>query len=116
MQRSAQVVGTLAAQEEVTRSTEVPSTVSKICVDLGDRVLESSRANVERAEAVLTDARTNLKPKESSLARVAKLSSAREGPHDRRRHARSCHPSANQIPRYRCLTPASCMSSSAAPV
>jgi len=38
VERSVQIVGTLMAQDEVTLGTEVPSTIAKILVDMGDRV------------------------------------------------------------------------------
>ena len=99
VERAVQVVGTLLAQEEVTLANEVPATIDKILVDLGDRVrkgqvlikldereprleveraaanlqaarealararqmLDWNRANVERSQAVLSDAQVNLK-------------------------------------------------------
>ena len=99
VERSVQIVGTLLAQEEVTLANEVPATIDKILVDLGDRVrkgqvlikldereprleveraaanlqaarealararqmLDWNRANVERSQAVLSDAQVNLK-------------------------------------------------------
>jgi HlyD family secretion protein len=99
VRRSIQVVGTLMPQEEVTLGNDVPATVDKIFVDLGDRVhkgqvviklderearleverqtanlqaarealqgarqvLDLDRANLERNQALLADARTNLK-------------------------------------------------------
>ena len=42
VRRTVEVVGTLAAQEEVTISSEAEGTVSAIRADLGDRVLAGS--------------------------------------------------------------------------
>lgn len=115
--RTVQVVGTLLSQQEVTLGTEVPATVARILVDLGDRVeagqvvvrlddrearleverlaasllaarearsrvhrtLESSQANVERAQAVLADARLNLNRFQGLLAEGAISASQRDG-------------------------------------
>jgi multidrug resistance efflux pump len=70
VQRSVQIVGTLMAQEEVTLGTEVPSTVAKILVDLGDCVRagevliklddREARLEVERSSASLQAARESL--------------------------------------------------------
>jgi multidrug efflux pump subunit AcrA (membrane-fusion protein) len=70
VERSVQVVGTLAAEEEVTLGTEVPSTVAKILVDMGDRVHagqvviklddREARLEVERLSASLQAARESL--------------------------------------------------------
>ncbi len=70
VQRTVQIVGTLIAQEEVTLGTEVPSTVAKILVDMGDRVQagqvvikldeREARLEVERLSASLQAARESL--------------------------------------------------------
>src|SRR5512134_4080839 len=70
VERSVQIVGTLMAQEEVTLGTEVPSTVAKILVDMGDRVQagqvvikldeREARLEVERLSASLQAARESL--------------------------------------------------------
>lgn len=70
VQRSVQVVGTLAPVEEVTLGTEVFATVTKIFVDLGDPVQagqtviklddRNARLEVERATANLQGARESL--------------------------------------------------------
>lgn len=70
VERSVQIVGTLMAQEEVTLGTEVPSTVAKILVDMGDRVQagqvvikldeREARLEVERLTASLQAARESL--------------------------------------------------------
>jgi membrane fusion protein (multidrug efflux system) len=70
VQRSIQIVGTLMAQEEVTLANEVPATVDKILVDLGDRVQKGqvvikldereARIEVERQAANLQMAREAL--------------------------------------------------------
>lgn len=70
VERSVQLVGTLTAQEEVTLGTEVPSTVAKILVDMGDRVHagqvviklddREARLEVERLTASLQAARESL--------------------------------------------------------
>ncbi len=70
VERSVQVVGTLLAQEEVTLANEVPATIAKILVDLGDRVRQGQlliklderepRLEVERAAANLQAAREAL--------------------------------------------------------
>lgn len=70
VERSVQIVGTLMAQEEVTLGTEVPSTVTKILVDMGDRVQagqvviqldeREARLEVERLSASLQAARESL--------------------------------------------------------
>ena len=63
VERSVQIVGTLMAQDEVTLGTEVPSTIAKILVDMGDRVQvgqvvikldeREARLEVERLSASL---------------------------------------------------------------
>jgi multidrug efflux pump subunit AcrA (membrane-fusion protein) len=70
VERSVQIVGTLMAQEEVTLGTEVPSTIAKILVDMGDRVQagqvvikldeREARLEVERLSASLQAARESL--------------------------------------------------------
>lgn len=70
VERSVQIVGTLLAQDEVTLGTEVPSTVAKILVDMGDRVQagqvvikldeREARLEVERLSASLQAARESL--------------------------------------------------------
>jgi len=70
VQRTVQIVGTLIAQEEVMLGTEVPSTVAKILVDMGDRVQagqvvikldeREARLEVERLSASLQAARESL--------------------------------------------------------
>lgn len=70
VQRTVQIVGTLIAQEEVMLGTEVPSTVVKILVDMGDRVQvgqvvikldeREARLEVERLSASLQAARESL--------------------------------------------------------
>jgi len=70
VQRTIQIVGTLMAQEEVTLANEVPATVDKILVDLGDRVQKGqvvvkldereARIEVERQAANLQMAREAL--------------------------------------------------------
>jgi multidrug efflux pump subunit AcrA (membrane-fusion protein) len=70
VERSVQIVGTLMAQDEVTLGTEVPSTVAKILVDMGDRVQagqvvikldeREARLEVERLAAGLQAARESL--------------------------------------------------------
>jgi multidrug efflux pump subunit AcrA (membrane-fusion protein) len=83
VQRTVQVVGTLLPQHEVTLANEVPATVSRILVDLGDAVkagqpvlklddrearlevergaatLQASREALERARQTLQSARAN---------------------------------------------------------
>lgn len=68
--RSVQIIGTLSAQEEVTLGTEVPATVARILVDMGDRVHagqvvlkldeREARLEVERQSASLQAARESL--------------------------------------------------------
>jgi len=70
VERSVQIVATLMAQDEVTLGTEVPSTVAKILVDMGDRVQtgqvvikldeREARLEVERLSASLQAARESL--------------------------------------------------------
>ncbi len=70
VERTVQIVGTLMAQDEVTLGTEVPSTVAKILVDMGDRVQagqvvikldeREARLEVERLTASLQAARESL--------------------------------------------------------
>jgi multidrug efflux pump subunit AcrA (membrane-fusion protein) len=70
VRRTVQVVGTLISQQEVTLGTEVPSTVSRILVDLGDRVEagqllvklddREARLEVDRLTATLQAAREAL--------------------------------------------------------
>jgi multidrug efflux pump subunit AcrA (membrane-fusion protein) len=70
VERSVQIVGTLMAQDEVTLGTEVPSTIAKILVDMGDRVQagqvvmkldeREARLEVERLSASLQAARESL--------------------------------------------------------
>ena len=70
VQRTIQIVGTLMAEEEVTLANEVPATVDKILVDLGDRVRKGqvvikldereARLEVERLAANLQAARESL--------------------------------------------------------
>jgi len=70
VQRTVQIVGTLAPVEEVTLGTEVFATVSKIFVDLGDQVQagqtvmklddRTARLELERATASLQGARESL--------------------------------------------------------
>ncbi|MBI2164257.1 MAG: efflux RND transporter periplasmic adaptor subunit [candidate division NC10 bacterium] len=116
VERTVQIVGTLLAQEEVTLANEVPATLGKILVDLGDRVrkgqvviqlderearleveraianlqaarealararqmLDWNRANVERSQAVLSDAQTNLKRFQDLFAEGAISASQRD--------------------------------------
>jgi len=116
VQRSVQIVGTLLPQEEVTLANEVPATIGRILVDMGDRVqkgqvlitlderearleversaanlqaaqdalararqmLDWNRANVERAQAVLTDAQTNFKRFQALFAEGAISASQRD--------------------------------------
>lgn len=70
VERSVQIVGTLLAQDEVTLANELPATIAKILVDLGDRVQggevlikldeREPRLEVERATANLQAAREAL--------------------------------------------------------
>jgi cobalt-zinc-cadmium efflux system membrane fusion protein len=70
VERSVQIVGTLMAQDEVMLSNEVPATIAKILVDLGDRVRAGQvliklderepRLEVERMTANLQAAREAL--------------------------------------------------------
>lgn len=70
VERSVQIVGTLMAQDEVTLGTEVPSTIAKILVDMGDSVQagqvvikldeREARLEVERLSASLQAARESL--------------------------------------------------------
>ena len=70
VQRTVQIVGTLAPVEEVTLGTEVFATVSKVFVDLGDQVQagqtviklddRTARLELERATASLQGARESL--------------------------------------------------------
>jgi multidrug efflux pump subunit AcrA (membrane-fusion protein) len=92
VERSVQVVGTLMAQDEVTLGTEVPSTVAKILVDMGDRVqvgqvviklderearleverltasLQAARESLGRAQQVLESSRANVERAQAVLA------------------------------------------------
>jgi multidrug efflux pump subunit AcrA (membrane-fusion protein) len=92
VQRSVQIVGTLAADQEVTLANEVPATVAAILVDLGDRVragqlllklddrearleveraaatLQASREALERTRQVLESTRANLERQRAVLA------------------------------------------------
>jgi multidrug efflux pump subunit AcrA (membrane-fusion protein) len=68
--RTVQIVGTLLPQEEVTLSSEMPATIERILVDLGDRVKKGqvlvkldereARLEVERQAATLQAAREAL--------------------------------------------------------
>jgi multidrug efflux pump subunit AcrA (membrane-fusion protein) len=70
VQRSVQIVGTLLPQEEVTLANEVPATVGRILVDMGDRVRKGqvlikldereARLEVERSAASLQAAQDGL--------------------------------------------------------
>lgn len=70
VERSVQIVGTLMAQDEVTLANEVPATIGKILVDMGDRVRAGQvliklderepRLEVERMTANLQAAREAL--------------------------------------------------------
>ena len=70
VERSVQIVGTLLAQDEVTLANEVPATIARILVDLGDRVRQGqllikldereARLEAERAAANLQAAREAL--------------------------------------------------------
>ncbi len=70
VERLVQIVGTLIAQDEVTLANEVPATIAKILVDMGDRVRQGqslikldereARLEVERAAANLQAAREAL--------------------------------------------------------
>ncbi len=70
VQRSVQIIGTLSAAEEVTLGTEVPATVARILVDMGDPVQagqvvvqldeREARLEVERQSASLQAARESL--------------------------------------------------------
>jgi multidrug resistance efflux pump len=63
VERSVQIVGTLLALDEVTLANELPATIARILVDLGDRVRggevlikldgREPRLEVERATAIL---------------------------------------------------------------
>lgn len=92
VQRTVQIVGTLIAQEEVTLGTEVPSTVAKILVDMGDRVqagqvvikldereacleverlsasLQAARESLVRSQQVLESSRANVERSQAVLA------------------------------------------------
>jgi multidrug efflux pump subunit AcrA (membrane-fusion protein) len=92
VRRSIQVVGTLMPQEEVTLANDVPATVDKIFVDLGDRVhrgqiviklderearleverqtasLQAAREALQRARQVLDLDRANLERNQALLA------------------------------------------------
>jgi membrane fusion protein (multidrug efflux system) len=69
-ERSIQIVGTLMAQDEVTLANDVPATIARIPVDMGDRVAKGqlvvkldereARLEVERQTAILQAAREAL--------------------------------------------------------
>jgi multidrug efflux pump subunit AcrA (membrane-fusion protein) len=87
VERSVQIVGTLIAQDEVTLSNEVPATVAKILVDLGDRVhagqplirldereprleVERMTANLQAAREALSRARQILDSSHANVERA----------------------------------------------
>jgi len=92
VQRSVQIVGTLISQEEVTLSNEVPATIERILVDMGDRVqrgqtliklderearleaermtasLQASREALTRSRQVLDSSRANVERAQAVLS------------------------------------------------
>src|SRR5574337_799340 len=87
VERSVQIVGTLMAQDEVTLANEVPATIAKILVDLGDRVragqvlikldereprleVERMTANLQAAREALSRARQILDSSRANVERA----------------------------------------------
>lgn len=95
VRRSIQIVATLLAEDEATLATEVPATVAKILVDMGDRVrkdqlliklderearleVERSAANLQAAREALTRARQVVEASRANVERAqAVLADAR---------------------------------------
>ncbi len=92
VERSVQIVGTLMAQDEVTLANEVPATIGKILVDMGDRVragqvlikldereprlevermtanLQAAREALSRAHQILDSSRANIERAQAVLS------------------------------------------------
>ena len=95
VRRAVQIVGTLMAEEEVTLANDVPATVARILVDMGDRVqkdqillklderearleVERSAANLQAAREALSRARQVLEASGANVERAqAVLADAR---------------------------------------
>lgn len=92
IKRTVELVGTLGGWEEVTVSNEMPGTIEKILVDLGDKVkkgqllirfdqreaklaLAQAEANLEAARKALTQAQAERRDAELSLQRISQLHS-----------------------------------------
>ena len=92
IKRTVEMVGTLSGWEEVTVSNEMPGTIEKILVDLGDKVkkgqllirfdqreaklaLTQAEANLEAARKALTQAQAELRDAELNLQRISQLHS-----------------------------------------
>jgi len=92
IKRTVEMVGTLSGWEEVTVSNEMPGTIEKILVDLGDKVkkgqllirfdqreaklaLTQAEANLEAARKALTQAQAEMRDAELNLQRISQLHS-----------------------------------------
>ncbi len=73
LKRTVEMVGTLSGWEEVTISNEMPGTIEKILVDLGDRVKKGQlliRFDQREARLALTQAEANLEAGNKALAQA----------------------------------------------
>lgn len=76
VERSVQIVGTLMAHDEVTLANEVPATITRILVDMGDRVQQGQlliKLDAREASLEVERAMANLQAAREALARTRQM-------------------------------------------